>query len=187
MQYRNTFTAAALVATLICGMAGPTAAQGMMGGGGDDPAMMGPGAGMGPGMMQSGCGVMGGGMGPGRMGQGMMGPGMMGQGMMGQGRAGARRQMGSGRMAGGAGMGLVNTSYGHGLRVVARMNLTVDDVRNWFAAWLEAQGNKRLRVGKVTEKDKQTIAADVETVDGSLVQRLDVNRHTGLFEPADEK
>ena len=41
------------------------------------------------------------------------------------------------------------------------------------------QGNKRLRVGKVEVRDEDTVLAEIETVDGSLVERLEANRHTG--------
>ncbi len=33
----------------------------------------------------------------------------------------------------------------------------------------------------VTEKDADTIVAEIVTLDGSLVQRYEVNRDTGLF------
>jgi hypothetical protein len=48
-------------------------------------------------------------------------------------------------------------------------------------AW---HGNDRLQIGEVTEQDEDTIMADIETVDGSLVQRLAVDRQTGQMRPA---
>ena len=49
--------------------------------------------------------------------------------------------------------------------------------------WLTWRGNPRLKVGEVKEKDANTITADVVTKDNSLVQRFDVDRHTGFFRP----
>jgi hypothetical protein len=108
---------------------------------------------------QEHMGMMGPGMmGPGMMGQGMMGPGMMGPGMMGQ---------------------------GCGNRVVSNQDLSTDDVRHFFEHRLERQGNKRLTLGEVTEADDDTIVVDITTVDGSLVQRLEVDRHTGQMTQVD--
>jgi hypothetical protein len=98
------------------------------------------------------------------MGPGMMGPGQRGQGMM---------DPGFGR---GPGFG------GH---VVPSKDLSVDDVRHFLDHRLEMHGNKRLKVGEVKEADDDTIAADITTVDGSLVQRLEVDRHTGKMQHVD--
>jgi Spy/CpxP family protein refolding chaperone len=80
--------------------------------------MMGPGMGMGPGMM-SGQGMMGPGMGmgmgPGMMGgQGMMGPGMMGGQGMGPGMMGGQG-MGPGMMGPGMGQGMMGPGMGQGM------------------------------------------------------------------------
>ena len=132
--------------------------QGMMGRG-----MTGPGMG-GQGMM--GLGTMGRGMAcPGMTGPGMMGPGMGGQGMMPM-----MRQMHRGMMG-----------PGFGMRVTLPRDLSVDDVRHFLEHRLAHQGYKRLKVGTIKEKDKDTVAADIVTADGSLVQRLEVNRHTGIM------
>ena len=42
--------------------------------------------------------------------------------------------------------------------------------------------NKRLKVGEVKEADDDTIVAEIVTQDGSLVQRLKVDRHTGQMQ-----
>ena len=102
-------------------------------------------------------GMMGAGMG----GQGMLAPGMMGPGMMGP----------------GFGMG-----PGLGGQFVARQDLTADDVRHFLQHRLEMQGNARLTVGEVTEADDDKIVAEITTVDGSLVQRFEVDRHTGQMQ-----
>ena len=95
---------------------------------------------------------------PGTGGPGMMGPGTGGQGMMGPGY--------------GKGPGLDN-------QVVPSKDLTADDVRHFLEHRLEMHGNKRLKVGEVKEAVDDKIVADITTVDGSLVQRLEVDRHTG--------
>ncbi len=89
---------------------------------------------------------------------------MMGHGMMGQG-------MGSqGKMA-----------PGMGPWVVPIKHLSTDEVRHFLEHRLDGQGYKRLKVGSVEEKDNGTISAEIVTVEGSLVQRLEVDRHTGLI------
>ena len=42
--------------------------------------------------------------------------------------------------------------------------------------------NKRLKVGEVKQAGDDKIVADITTVDGSLVQRLEVDRHTGQMQ-----
>ncbi len=132
--------------------------------------------GMGAGMMQGGMGpgMMQGGMGPGMM-QGGMGPGMM-QGGMGPGMM--QGGMGSGMMQGGMGSG---GGAIFGSRVTPMMNLSVDDVRGYLAVQLDLLNNKRLKVGDIKSEDG-TITADIVTIDNSLVQRLKVDRHTGIIE-----
>jgi hypothetical protein len=61
------------------------------------------------------------------------------------------------------------------------LNLTTDDVKSRVERWLVRQGNPRLVVGEVKEKDADTITADVVTKDNSLVQRFIVDRHTGFI------
>jgi hypothetical protein len=165
------------------GMMGYGMGPGMMGYG-MGPGMgygMGPGMGygMGPGMMGYGMGpgMMGYGMGPGAMGQGM-GPGAMGQGMgpgaMGQG-------MGPGAMGQGMGPGAMGQGMmGQGAE---QSDLSADQVRQMMQDRLAWQGNPHLKLGDVTEKDDDTIVADVVTQDGSLVERYEIDRHTGWMSP----
>ena len=138
----------------------------------ESPGTMGPGM-MGPGMMGPGM------MGPGMMGPGMMGPGMMGPGMMGPGMM-APGQGGQGMMAPGFGRG-----PGLGDQVVPSKDLTADDVRHFLEHRLEMHGNKRLKVGEVKEAGEDKIVADITTADGSLVERLEVDRHTGTMQHAE--
>jgi hypothetical protein len=102
-------------------------------------------------------------MGPGMTGPGS-GPGMIGRGMM----------MGPGMM-------------GQNMRPDSMMalpqDLSVENVRHMLEHQLAWQGNPNLKLGKVEEKDEDTIVAEVVTQDGSLVQRLQVDRHTGLMQP----
>jgi hypothetical protein len=106
---------------------------------------------------------------------GMMGSGMGGQGMMGSGMGG-QGMMGSGM----GGQGMMGPSFGN--QVVPRKDLAADDVRHFLEHRLEMLGNKRLKVGEVKEADEDEIVADITTVDGSLVQRLKVDRHTGQMQ-----
>jgi hypothetical protein len=157
-----------------CGMAADPRfhmGQGMMGPGMMDPGMMGPGM-MGPGMMGPGM------MGPGMMGQGMMGqgmgPGMMGPGMgqgMGQGMGPG---MGQGGMAPGYGAG-----PGYWQNPAMPRELTTADVERMLTNHLEWQGNPNIKLGKVEDKDENTIVAEIVTNDGALVDRLEVDRRTG--------
>ena len=119
----------------------------------------------------------GGGYGSGWMGPGMMygngpgggcGPGWMGPGMMGWG--------------GGYGPG---GSWGSSQQQ-ANVNLTVDQVKNNMERWLTATGNPHIKLGAVAEKDADTITATIVTTDkDALVQRYEVNRHTGFTQPVD--
>jgi hypothetical protein len=116
--------------------------------------------GWGPGMMRGygPPGMMGGWMGPGMMGYGPgggYGPGWMGPGMMGW-------------LAG----------------PPADLKLTVDDVKTNMERWLTVLGNPHVKLGNVAQKDADTITADIVTVaKDDLVQRYDINVHTGFVRP----
>ncbi len=136
----------------------------------DAPACTGPGMMGGYGSCWGGPGMgWGGGYGPGWMHHmrgwgGGYGPGWMGPGMR----------------------------YGYGPRYYGwngpqqgNLNLSVDQVKSRFERWLEFRGNPHLKLGTVTAKDDDTITADIVTTDnGGLVQRFDINRHTGFTRPA---
>ena len=123
------------------------------------------------------------GQGQGNMQQGQgYGPGwMMGQGY------------GPGMMRGnGYGHGWMMNGYGHGPGMMygqgaqayasqGDLKLTTDQVKNYLARMIQ---NPNLTVGEVQEKDADTIVANVVTKQGgSLVQKLDFNRHTGYVQP----
>ncbi len=74
---------------------------------------------------------------------------------------------------------------GMGPRVVPIKHLSIDDVRHFLEHRLDGQGYKRLIVGTVEENDNGTIIAEIVTAEGSLVQRLEVDRHTGLIKQVD--
>jgi hypothetical protein len=109
---------------------------------------------MGPGMM--GCP-------PNAVGWGTMGPGMMGPGMMMPGM-------------------MMGWGWGQNTAAPANLNLSANDVKGFLQQWLVMTRNPRLKVGAVTEKDADTITADIVTTDkDALVQRFSVNRHTGSY------
>lgn len=114
-----------------------------------------------------GCGRGDGrGDGPGMMGEGY-GSGMMGRGMM--------EWSGDCPPCGASGAGAQRED----------LKLSVDQVRNNMNLWLKRSGNARLKLGKVAERDADTITADVVTTEKDvLVQRYEVNRHSGFFRPA---
>lgn len=60
------------------------------------------------------------------------------------------------------------------------LNLSTDDVKSRMERWLTWQGNPRLKLGEVKEKDADTITADIVTQDNGLVERFIVDRHTGF-------
>lgn len=111
----------------------------------------------------------------------MMGPGQMAHGPMGQ---------GPGPMTWSCMMCHHQTpgmaGHGMGQAVPQRLaeDLTAADVREMMEHRLAWSGNPNVKVGKVEERDDDTIVAEVVTQDGSLVQGLEVNRHTGWMRPA---
>jgi len=72
--------------------------------------------------------------------------------------------------------GLKDGSTGVGEGARRATNLTVPDVWAMLRQRLARDGNRHLRVGRIVEKDDDTIVADVETVDGVLVKRYRINR-----------
>lgn len=112
---------------------------------------------------------------PGQMQPGQMGPMMMQRMMRGMMMGMMRGMMGPGRM----GMGMMM-----GRRLTDR-KLDVSEVKRIIDGRLAWQGNKRLKVGNVTEKDADTIIAEILTVDGSLVAKMSVNRTSGAMRYAE--
>ncbi|MGN6375235.1 MAG: hypothetical protein ACTHMG_06740 [Sphingomonas sp.] len=107
-----------------------------------------------------------------------MGPMMMGKQSMGSGMMG-NQPMGPGMMQGGRG------HMGWRSQVPPNGELSADDVKAQLDGWLSRMGNPHVRSGSVAVKDKDTIVANVVTTDkGGLVQRFDVDRHSGTWTPA---
>jgi hypothetical protein len=68
----------------------------------------------------------------------------------------------------------------------ADLNLTTDNAKTYFERWLAWQGNPRLKVGDVKEKDADSIVVEIVTKDSSLVQRFLVNRRSGWIRPSED-
>ncbi len=126
----------------------------------------------------------------GNSGGAMMDRGMMDRGMM---KPGAQHEMMQrmhrGNRGAGGMMRSMGTGMGHhmdggrmmgGMRVTSVQHLSVDDVSHFFGHHLERHDNKRLTLGDVSEKDKDTITARIVTLEGSLVQAFEVDRHSGM-------
>jgi hypothetical protein len=74
---------------------------------------------------------------------------------------------------------------GWGPHQPTNLNLTVAQVKSKMEQWVQASGNPHVKLGAVTQKDADTITADIVTADtGSLVEEYDINRHTGEMQPA---
>jgi hypothetical protein len=84
------------------------------------------------------------------------------------------------RGPGGPGVGGLGNLPGGGGRN-RDLNLSPDDVKKLAEAALVLQGNDRLKVGKVTEKDADTYAVDIVTRENSLVVTREVNKHNGRW------
>lgn len=120
-------------------------------------------------------------------GQGMMGGGT-GQGMM-MNPAMQRMMMQRMTMMHGMMHGMMGSRMGpsviYGMGPGAGKDLTVDDVKTYLERVLQRHGNKRLKLGKVTQSDKDTIVAEIVTVDDSLVQKLSIDRHDRTVKQVD--
>jgi len=127
-------------------------------------------------------------MSQGMMSQGMMPQGMMGPGMMGPGYGGDRDDMPMrGQGMPGPGMGNQGMAAGMGNQAMrggmmmqpAAGSVSVEDVTRLLQRRLDWQGNPHVKLGKVEEQDAETILAEIVTQDGSLVERLEVDRRSG--------
>ena len=143
------------------------------------PGMMGYGYGTGPGMIQPGMMGYGYGTGPGIMQPGMMGysygtgPGMMQPGMMGYGY--------------GTGLGMMQPGmiYPGTMGYPAQRTdpLTEKDVKTMMENQLtNFIRNPNLKLGKIREKET-AFEVEIVTKDGSLVNRIFVDKRTGMMVP----
>ncbi len=106
-------------------------------------------------------------------------PGMPGGGMM---QGGMMGMMGGGKPGMGMGMGHGMGMAGCPLMAGGDLSLNAEKARTLVAAHLVMMGNDRLRVGSV-EPQGDDFVAEIETVDGSLVNRLTVDGKTGAMTP----
>jgi Spy/CpxP family protein refolding chaperone len=162
------------------------------------PGMMGRGYGMGPGMRGDddgdwNCPYDGRLMGPGR-GYGMMGRGYgMGSGMM----MGRGYGMGPGMMGRGYGMG---PGYGRGQGSMGsapeqgetgptsgrlETPLEEDGARSVVENYLQSTRNPNLKLGKISEQG-DAFEAEIVTKDGSLVDKLLIEKSTGWMHPTNQ-
>lgn len=108
----------------------------------------------------------------------MMGQGMMGQGMMGQHHKGQMPMMESDMM----GQLSIAGGYGCGQMQPLRRDLTIDEVKHMMQHRIDWAENTNLKLGITTEESADTIVTEIVTKDGSLVRRIEVNRHTGRMQ-----
>jgi hypothetical protein len=149
----------------------------------------------------------GGPMPKGMMPRGMMGPGMMHSMMEGMMRGmaeglargliegmaavhGMEREVGLSERMGPHGMRQRGMMHGRGLGPVLLYGppaegVTVERARAMLEGLLAWHGNPRLKLGTVKEQDEDTIVAEILTVDDSLVQRLAIDRATGVVRRVD--
>ncbi len=117
----------------------------------------------------------------------------MNSGMMGQNMMTSNKSIRSGKMMG---HGMMGRNMGHGMMMghashhsqnsnIDR-NFSADDVRKILDGHLVWMGHKRLKVGEIKAQDDGTIVADINTVDNSLVMRMEVDPKTGAMHPVNE-
>jgi hypothetical protein len=63
-------------------------------------------------------------------------------------------------------------------------NISVEDARGWLERRLAWHGNPRLKL--VTEADDGSLVAEIVTRDGSLVQKLAIDRRSGALRQLDD-
>jgi Spy/CpxP family protein refolding chaperone len=127
---------------------------------------------------------------PGRMGPGMMGreygmgPGMMGRGYgMGPGMMHGGRGMGPGGMHRGRGMGpQYGRQYGPGSKgpqyQQPQKPMEEKNAKELLKDYLESTRNPNLKLGKIEDKGNN-FEAEIQTKDGSLVDKILVDKRTG--------
>lgn len=127
-------------------------------------------------MMRGGMGMMGSGgmMGPSTMGGGMSGMGMMSSGMMGRSMMhGSHGSSGKGPWA--------DLNYGrYGVLLEPLSKGKAEEIAKFYLNRLD---NPRLRLGKITEKDK-LFEVEIVTKDKSLVDEILIEKSTGWLYPA---
>ncbi len=92
--------------------------------------------------------------------------------------------MGPGMMGYGMGPGMMGQGMRPGMMQPLRQDLSAKDVEHIMEHRLSWNGNPNVKVGKVEEKDDDTIVVEIVTQEDSLVQKLEVDRHTGWMQRA---
>ena len=108
-------------------------------------------------------------------------PLMGGYGMMGQ-----MPMMGGPGMIGGQMpmMGGPGMMGGWGRMQILRRDLKADEVKHMMEHRLVWTGNQDIKLGKVTEKDGDSIEVEIVNKEDKVVQKFEVDRHTGWMQPA---
>lgn len=65
-------------------------------------------------------------------------------------------------------------------------NFSSDDVRKILEGHLVWMGHKRLKTGDIKAQEDGTLLADITTIDGSLVMRIEVDPKTGAMHTTDQ-
>jgi hypothetical protein len=65
-------------------------------------------------------------------------------------------------------------------------DISVAGARGWLERKLDWHGNPRLKLGEVVAVDDNTITAEIVTREGSLVQKLAIDRHSGFMRQIDD-
>jgi hypothetical protein len=125
------------------------------------------------------------GMGPGMMGRGYygMGPGMMGPGYYGMGPG----MMGPGYY--GMGPGMMGPGYAYAPPYYAPPSqepekpLGKDEAKTMVENYLKSTRNPNLKLGKIEDKGDY-FQAEIVTKEGSLVNKLDIDKDTGYMQSA---
>jgi hypothetical protein len=69
---------------------------------------------------------------------------------------------------------------------VEAQDVSVARARVWLERKLDWHGNPRLKLGEVVAADDDTITAEIVTREGSLVQKLAIDRHSGIMRQIDD-
>ncbi len=147
----------------------------------------------------------------GMMGSGMIGPRMMGPGMMSDDDGDLNCPYGGGYIGRGRGYGMMGRGYGMGPGMMGRgygagsdwmrsspeeresnqgagrlqTPLKEDGARSVVEKYLASTRNPNLKLGKITEK-KDAFEAEIVTKDGSLVDKVLIEKSNGWMHPANE-
>lgn len=86
------------------------------------------------------------------------------------------------KMEGAMGQGMMMGQAAHHAQFkTADKNLSSDDVRKILDGRFAWMGHKRLQVGEINKSETGVLVAEVNTVDGSLVMRMEVDPKTGAM------